>query len=226
MDTIRQIRRQIVDCGKLLYERQYVGGAEGNISAKLERSKIAITPSGKCLGSLKSSDMVIISPKGKKLSGKLTPSSEYRLHFGIYEHRPDIKAICHTHPIYSTAWAVAGIALDKLILPEIIDSLGIIPLVEYGTPGTTELFDNMAELVGNHDAFLLRNHGAVTLGINLEDAFFKMEMVERYAAILFNAKMLGKPKPIPLNMAKKISGYKRIIKQQSYGKSGRRKRVK
>ncbi len=209
MPDVRSFRRQLVDYGKHLYNSGFVGATEGNISVRLNRASVLITPSGKNKGRLKPSDMVVISLKGKKLSGKHAPSSEYRLHLMVYNQRPDIKAIVHAHPIYATAHAVAGLALDKLILPEIIGTFGIIPLVDYGTPGTLELTEKIADFIGNHDALVLKNHGAMTLGKSLEDAFNKMELVERYARILTIAKQLGKPWEIPIKLAKKIPGYER-----------------
>ena len=225
MKNVPQLRSQIAGYGKRLYKRDYVGGADGNLSIRLNQTKVLITPSGKCLGYLKPSELIIISSKGKKISGKLSQSSEYLLHLDIYSHRRDINAVCHAHPIYSTAFAVAGIALDKLVLPEIISSLGIIPLVDYGTPGTPELFEKMADMVDCHDAFLLRNHGVVTLGADLEDAFNKMEMVERYARILIAAKILGKPYQLPKKLAAKIPGYDKVKLQMASCKTKRKKQT-
>jgi len=225
MKNVPQLRRQIVEFGKRLYKRDYVGGAEGNLSVRLDRVKVLITPAGKCLGYLKPSEMVIISSGGKKISGKFSQSSEYRLHLGIYNRRRDINAVCHAHPICSTAFAVAGIALDKMILPEIISALGVIPLVDYGAPGTSELFAKMADIIDCHDAFLLRNHGVVTLGTNLDDAFNKMEMVERYARILITASILGKPSQLPKQLAAKIPGYDKVKLQMANSKTKRKKLI-
>lgn len=215
MQSIQTLRRNIIEYGKRLYERNYVGGTEGNISVQLGNSKVLITPTGKNLGYLKPSELVMISAKGKKLSGKLLPSSEYKLHLAIYAHRHDIKAICHAHPLYATAFAVAGLTMDKLILPEIIMTLGTIPLIEYGTPGTIELFEKMCCRIKNHDAFLMKNHGVLTVGKDLEDAFNKMELVERYAMILATASLIGKPSVIPKKMAQKIPGFEGLEVQLS-----------
>ena len=204
MNNIQQIRREMVKVCQRLYDRNLVGGTEGNVSVRLKRREILITPSGKCLGFLKPSEITVISSEGKKLSGALAPSSEYRMHVGIYSHRPDINAICHAHPIYATAFAVAGIALNKKILPEIVNSVGIIPLVDYAAPGTMELFNKMRKTIANHDACLLKNHGLVTLGVNLEDAFNKLEMIERFAQVLHAVKTLGKPSLLSLKALKEL----------------------
>ena len=209
MQSFQISRHKIVKYGKRLYERNYIGGTEGNISVRLNNSKILITPTGKNLGYIKPSELVMISAKGKKLSGKLSPSSEYKLHLAIYTYRRDIKAICHAHPLYSTAYALAGLKMDKLILPEIIMTFGVIPVIEYGTPGTIELFEKMCCKIENHDAFLMKNHGVLTVGKDLEDAFNKMEIVERYARILSIANLIGKPSVIPEEEAEKIPRLKK-----------------
>lgn len=224
MQSIQTLRRKVVEYGRHLYERNYVGGTEGNISVRLNGSKVLITPTGKNLGYLKPSELVVISARGKKLSGRLSPSSEYKLHLAIYTHRRDIKAICHAHPLYATACAIAGLSMDKLILPEIIMTLGVIPVIEYGTPGTIELFEKMCCKVENHNAFLMKNHGVLTVGKDLEDAFNKMEIVERYARILSIASLIGKPSVIPKKMAEKIPGFEKIKSQLSgYKRKGKRK---
>jgi L-fuculose-phosphate aldolase len=220
LQSIQTLRRNIVEYGKHLYNRNYIGGTEGNISVRLGNSKVLITPTGKNLGLLKPSELVMLSARGKKLSGKLLPSSEYKLHLAIYTHRHDVKAICHAHPLYATAYAVAGLAMDKLILPEVIMTFGTIPLIEYGTPGTLELFEKMCCKIKNHDALLMKNHGVLTVGKDLEDAFNKMEIVERYARILLIASLIGKPSVIPKEMAEKIPGFERIESQLLEGEYG------
>jgi L-fuculose-phosphate aldolase len=223
LQSIQTLRRDIIEYGKHLYDRNYVGGTEGNISVRLDSSKVLITPTGKNLGWLKPSQLVMLSVRGKKLSGKLLPSSEYKLHLAIYTYRHNVKAICHAHPLYATAYAVAGLAMDKVILPEVIMTLGTVPLIEYGTPGTLELFEKMCCKIKNHNAFLMKNHGVLTVGKDLED-FNKMEIVERYARILFIANLIGKPSVIPKKMAEKIAGLERIELQLSERKyRGKRK---
>jgi L-fuculose-phosphate aldolase len=224
LQSIQTFHRKLIECGKRLYKRNYVGGTEGNVSVRLNGSKILITPTGKNLGYLKPSELVMMSTKGKKLSGRLSPSSEYKLHLAIYTHRRDIKAICHAHPLYATACTIAGLSMDKLILPEVIMTLGVIPVIEYGTPGTIELFEKMRSRVESHDAFLMKNHGVLTVGKDLEDAFNKMEIVERYARILSIASLIGKPSVIPKKMAEKITGFKKIKSQLSgYKRKGKSK---
>ena len=150
---------------------------------------------------------------GQVISGKNEPSSEYQLHLEVYERRPDINVVFHAHPLYATAFALDGMALDKPVLPEIIIALGQIPIAEYGTPGTPELAHAIRGLIEMHDALLLKNHGVLTVGRNFDEAFNRMETVERCAEIMFAALLIGKPSPIPKASLKKLSGYDKLQAQ-------------
>ncbi len=191
MSTSHLIRAEMAEIGRRLYERNHICGTEGNLSARLSNAKILITPSGVNKGYLKPDDMIICSVDGKKLEGAGKPSSEIRLHTAIYKWRKDVTAICHAHPIYATAYSTAGISLNRPVLPEIVGTLGAIPLAGYASPGSTDLPETIADLIDRYDAFLLESHGVLTVGKSLEDAFNKTESVERFARILFLADRMG-----------------------------------
>ena len=198
-------RRQLVEYCHHLYQRGLVGGTQGNVSIRSAKNNILITPTGKNLGFLKASDLVTMSLKGERKAGKYMPSSEHNLHTGIYRSRPDINAVVHAHPIAATACALAGIDMNQPILPEIIITFGKIPLIDYGTPGTPELFEKLKPQVDKHTAFLLQNHGAVTLGHDLEEAFNRMEMLERYAQVMLMAHRAGKIKKLTAMQVSKLT---------------------
>ncbi len=126
------------------------------------------------------------------------------MHLAIYGVRPDVQAIVHAHPITATGFALAGIPLDQNLLPEIVLTLGSIPLAKYGTPSTCELSEAVAGEILNHDGLLLANHGAVTVGKNLEEAYYRMEIVEHYAKTVLVACQLGGPKELSLADAAKL----------------------
>jgi L-fuculose-phosphate aldolase len=128
---------------------------------------------------------------GKVIDGKKKPSTELFVHLQIYKERNDVNSVCHLHPPYATGFAVAGIPLDQYVLPEVIITLGTIPLVPYGTTGSEQLYTSLLPFLQNYDAFLLANHGALTVGTDVFEAYNKMEILEHYAYILFNAKQLG-----------------------------------
>jgi L-fuculose-phosphate aldolase len=181
----------MVEFGRRLYERYHIGAAEGNLSTRLPDGRIMITPSGANKGFMKAEDLVICDSSGKKIQGPLKPSSEIKLHTAIYDWRPDVLAICHAHPIYATGYSAARIPLMRPILPEVLSTIGGVPLAQYGPPGSSDLPNSLASLIDRYDAFLLEAHGVLALGKDIEDAFNKIEIVERFANILFVAEQLG-----------------------------------
>lgn len=205
-------------CTKL-YKSGFVCSTEGNLSVRLTNKTVLITPAGINKGLVTKSDIVRISIDGRIISGKNKPSSEYRLHLEIYKRRPDISAICHAHPIYATSFAVAGKPLDKVILPEVVAAIGLIPISEYGVPGSSDLAFKVAKLAENFDSILIKNHGAVTFGENLEEAYNRMELTERFAKILFSTKLIGNAQPWPSEIARQLPGYGRIKRQSVLLKS-------
>ena len=174
----------------------FVAASDGNISARLPDGNILITPSSLNKGSVTPDDLVEISLRGDRVAGRGTPSSESELHLFIYRHRPDVNAVVHCHPVYATAYAAARIPLSERLFPEVIVGLGKIPLAPYATPSTSEVGESIAPFVMSSDAVLLANHGAVTYGKDLWDAYFKMEKVEQIAHIEFAARVLGGAKEL------------------------------
>jgi L-fuculose-phosphate aldolase len=191
LKNILTLKRDIVEVGRRIYARSYVASNDGNISARLDDNRVLITPTGVSKGFMKPEDLVIVDMNGKVVSGGTKPSSEVFMHLQVYKDRPDVMSVCHAHPPYATGFAVAGIALDKCILPEVVIVLGGIPLVEYGTPGTEEFYKPVLKFLPNHDAFLLANHGALTIGKDVYNAYYKMETLEHFAHIAFVAQQLG-----------------------------------
>jgi L-fuculose-phosphate aldolase len=187
-----QIRDDIVRFCHLTYEKGYVASTDGNVSVRLPGGNIMCTPTMSNKGFLKAGDMVIIDMKGRKIKGERKQSSEMAMHLLVYEMRPDVHAVVHNHPPCATAYAAAGIPLNKALISEVVLALGCIPLAEYGTPGTPELTDRLRPYVQNYDALLMANHGVVTYGANLEDAFNRMDTVEHFAKISIYTKILGR----------------------------------
>lgn len=188
---IISLRKEIVEVGKRAFARGFVASHDGNISARVDRKHILITPSGVSKGFMKTADLIVVDINGKVVSGKKKPSTEMQLHLTIYARRPDVESVCHMHPVYATAFAVAGLPLEEDVLSEAIITLGKIPLVPYGTPGTEEISNQLIPHLENSQAFLLANHGALTVGTDVFDAYGTMETLEHYARILFLAKQLG-----------------------------------
>jgi len=191
-----QARKLIVEIGKLLYDRSYVVASDGNVSIRLSEDRVLATPTMMCKGRMTEADLAITDMDGKALTDKKA-SSELAMHLLVYKMRPDIKAVCHAHPPNGTAFAVAGLAIDKPILSEVILTLGCVPLTDYGTPSTDELTEAMKPFVQHHNALLMANHGAVAYGENLWQAFDRLETLEHTAKIAILAKALGGANDLP-----------------------------
>jgi L-fuculose-phosphate aldolase len=181
---------EIVAVGRRLYERGYIVAREGNLSVRSGDS-LYFTPSGVCKGFLAPDAVLQTDLQGNVIQGRGKPSSEAPMHLEVYKLRPDVGAVIHAHPVYATALAAAGVALDQPVLPEVIVTLGPVPLAPYGAPGTEELSGRLRALIPDHDGVLLANHGALTYGKDLQTAYFRMETLERFAHVLFVARMLG-----------------------------------
>lgn len=190
-ESIFSLKNDIIQAGKRMYDRGYVASNDGNISARIDSERVLISPTGVSKGFMKPEDLVIVDYNGKVVAGNKKPSSEVFMHLQVYKERPDVNSVCHSHPPYATGFAVAGIPLDKCVLPEVIIALGSIPLIEYGTPGTEEFYKPVLKLLKDYDAFLLANHGALTIGKDVLNAYHKMETLEHFAHIAFVAQQVG-----------------------------------
>jgi L-fuculose-phosphate aldolase len=192
MKTETDYRHDIVEIGKRIYAKGFVAANDGNFSTRISADEVLITPTGVSKGYLSPDQLIKVNISGEQLEGYLKPSSELSFHLKVYEIRPDVQAVVHAHPPFSTAFAVAGMPLDDMILPEAIVSLGCIPLAQYGTPGTDELVEAVAGNIGGCDAILLANHGALTVGPDLYAAYYKMETMEHFAYIDWIARAIGR----------------------------------
>src|SRR4051795_10044777 len=186
-----KLRQDIVEVGRRMYARGYTASNDGNISVRLDAGRLLMTPASVCKGFMTPQMMCVTDLGGKKLDGDRNPSSEMQMHLEVYRQRPDVQAVVHAHPPTATGFAVAGIALDRAVLAEVVTTLGSIPIAEYATPSTSELPEAVRKYVKAHDGMLLANHGALTLGSDVFAAYYKMETIEHFANISFVARMLG-----------------------------------
>jgi L-fuculose-phosphate aldolase len=193
MDQETGVRQEIVEAGRRLYQKGMVAANDGNISARLSGDRILITPTGICKGDLEPDQLVLINSRGNQISGRLKPTSEMKMHLTVYQNRPDVRAIVHAHPQKATAFAACRKNLDQIILPEAIFTLGEIRLVDYATPSTDDVPNELTKQLAHAEAFLLSNHGALTLGTSVMKAYFRMETLEHYASIILFARICGDP---------------------------------
>ena len=209
-----EISRQIVLVCHQLAARGFVTATDGNVSARLPNGNILVTPSALNKGRVTESDLVEVKADGTPVTLSRKASTELNMHLFVYIQRPDIHAVVHAHPTYATGFATARIPLSECVFPEVIVGLGAIPLAPYATPSTKEVSATLTPFVKTSDAILLSNHGVVTYGKDLGDAYFKMEKVEHAAHITFVARMLGGEKILDEKDIAKL----REICETSYGK--------
>jgi L-fuculose-phosphate aldolase len=201
-----QLRADIVEAGRRMYARGYVASNDGNISARIDDTRLITTPKSVSKGFMTPDMMVIVDYDGKKVSGDRDPSSELPMHLEVYRNRPDVNSVVHAHPPLATGFAVAGVPLTRAVLAEVITTLGSIPIAEYGTPSTAELPAAVRKYIKAHDGMLLANHGAVTCGPSVMAAYYKMETIEHFAKISLVARLLGRENLISREEVDKLQG--------------------
>ena len=182
-----EIKKQICDIGRRIYNRNMVAANDGNISVKLNDNEFLCTPTGVSKGFMTPEFICKVDAQGNVIQANpgFKPSSEIKMHMRVYQKRPDVGSVVHAHPIYATSFAIAGIPLTQPIMPEAVIALGCVPIAEYGTPSTMEIPDNLEKYLPYFDAVLLENHGALTWSTDLNAAYMKMESVEFYAQLLY-----------------------------------------
>ena len=192
-----KLRKELCKIGKRLYERHLTSGAGGSISARTSKNEVLIKPSGFSLADMKPEHVVKLNLEGEVLEGKYPPSSDAPWHLMIYRLRSDVNAIVHAHPPICGGFACAGVSLDIPTFTEVIIQIGRVPLMEYATPTTMEYAKKVAESLKDVNALLMKNHGVITLGVNLEQAFQRAELLEDFARMVLIAKILGEPLLLP-----------------------------
>lgn len=196
-------KKELADICRLLYDRNLVTATDGNVSMRVSEDHILLTPSGKNKGFVRPEDMLVVDFLGNVVQGAGRPSKEYPMHRHIYAVRSDVSAVVHTHPVFATAFALAGKNIPDNYLIETSMMLKKVALAGYATPGTQEMVEAVAPYAASCDAILLQNHGAVTCGKSLMDAFNRMEVLEAVAKTIIASSALGSPVLISEeNMAK------------------------
>ena len=204
-DEETRLRMGLCRVGRLAYQRGLITGSEGNLSARKRDGTLLITPSGAMKGFLEPRHIAHVDRRGNALDGA-RGSTEIRIHLTAYEERSDVHAVVHTHPPHAVALSIAEIDQTLPVLPETVVTTGGTPTAPYATPGTEELPDSIREIVRCSDTVILKNHGALTMGSNLMDAYKKVEMLEHTARILWLAHVVrGGIDPLPPEAAPPLS---------------------
>jgi len=211
----------LVEICHKVYEKGFVSAYDGNLSFRSSSGTIFITRSAVCKGDVTSEDIIEVDTDGNVINGRGKISTENKIHLYAYRKRDDINAVIHCHPVYTTAFASSRDSYPSNIFPEVVLTLGKIPICSYATPSTSQMTESLEPYINNSYVFILKNHGAVALGSNIKDAYFKMEKLEHTSKILTVASILGGARPIPddkilelVNLSEEVYGIK--VNKENY----------
>jgi L-fuculose-phosphate aldolase len=192
MPNLHQLKLEICDIGRRIYNKGFAAGNDGNISYRLGPNEVLCTPTMISKGFLKPEDLCIVDMEGNQKSGQRKRTSEIMLHLAIMKKRPDVKSVVHCHPPYATAFAVAREPIPQCVLPEVEVFLGDVPITKYETPGGQAFADTILPYVEKSNVIILANHGTVSFGETVEKAYWWTEILDAYCRILMLAKDLGR----------------------------------
>jgi L-fuculose-phosphate aldolase len=191
-----KLKEQMCDVGRRIWLKGFCAGNEGNHSYRIGPDRYLCTPTGISKGNLKPDDLCVVDGDGKQISGKRKRTSEMMMHLVIYKARPDVKCVIHSHPPHATAFAVAGVELPTCIHPEAEVFLGQVKTAKYVTPGDNRLGESLLPYIKDANTIVLQNHGVVCFDVDLEQCYYKLEIVDAYARILILAKQVGSIRPL------------------------------
>lgn len=191
---VQQLKAEICEVGRRMWHRAYVDGNGGNIAVRVGEDVALCTPTLVSKGFMKPEDICLVDLEGTQFCGAKKRTSEILMHLQIMKRQPRAVATVHCHPPHATAFAVAGVEPPSCMIPEIEVFIGRVPIAPYRTPGTPEMGKLVADLVEQHNTVLMGNHGAVSWShVSVEDAYFKMEILEAYCRTVWVASQLGAP---------------------------------
>lgn len=191
MQNIHKIKQDICDIGRRIYNRQFAAANDGNITVRISDNEVLCTPTLHCKGFLKPDDIALVDMTGKQIAGRKKRSSEALLHLEIYRQREDIRSVVHCHPPHATAFAIAREPIPQCVLPEVEVFLGDVPITKYETPGGQDFADTIIPFVKRTNVMILANHGTVSYGETVEQAYWWTEILDSYCRMLMLAKQLG-----------------------------------
>lgn len=208
-----QVAEELIKYSKLVYQKGFLAATDGNLSVRLPNGNILITASSVCKGDIIESDLVETDLEGNLIAGNRKPSTESKLHYHIYKNRNDVNAVIHTHPVSSLVCASSNISMDKPYFPEVILSIGRIPTCKYATPSTDALHLSLDPYIEFASVFLLQNHGVVTTGKTIREAFYRTDKLEHTARVILEATKTGGLKQLKRHQIDELY----TIAGQSYG---------
>jgi L-fuculose-phosphate aldolase len=192
MTNLHQVKLEICDIGRRIYNKGFAAGNDGNISYRLGKNEVLCTPTMVSKGFMTPDMLCTVDMEGNQLSGRLKRTSEVLLHLAIMKKRHDVKSVVHCHPPHATAFAVAHEPIPQCVLPEVEVFLGDVPITKYETPGGQVFADTILPFVEKANVIILANHGTVSYGESVERAYWWTEILDAYCRILLLSKSLGR----------------------------------
>ncbi len=202
---------QIVEIGRRLYAKGFAAGNDGNLSIRADKNRVICTPTLVCKGFMSAKDLCTVDLEGKQLSGKRRRTSEILLHLEIYKQNPNARAVVHCHPPHATAFAIAGEQIPTGIIPEVEIFLGVVPLAPYETPGNDRFAATIRPFANNSTAVLLSNHGTVSWGATLEQAYWYTEILDAYCRMLILTKIIGGARRLPAEKVRELLALRTVF---------------
>lgn len=198
-------KKAVLEAAQKMAQKELVVGTSGNVSIRIGeqngRELMAITPNARYYDTIDVDDIVVADFDGENVEGELKTSIEKLLHIGVYKARRKVNAIVHTHPVFGSAISVTGLEIPAFLDDQITYIGGEIKVAEYALPGTPELVENVLSALGPRNGVLLANHGALSVGRDMREAFTICEMLEKTAKIYVYAMGLGSVNPVPAKAA-------------------------
>ncbi len=187
----RQLKEDICEIGRRLYNKGFAAANDGNISIRVGEDAVLCSPTMICKGFMKPEDICAVDMNGDQIAGKRKRTSEVLLHLEIMRNRPDVKSVVHCHPPHATAFAIANEPIPQCILPEVEVFMGEVPIAPYETPGDQKFAETVTPFLKATNTVILKNHGTVSFGKSVEDAYWKTEILDAYCRMLLLAKQMG-----------------------------------
>jgi L-fuculose-phosphate aldolase len=211
MPNLEQIKEEICDIGRRIYNRGFVAANDGNISCRIDEERIVCTPTGISKGFMKPEDLCVVSMDGNQIAGNRKMTSEIRQHITIMNHRSDVKSVVHCHPPHATAFSIVRESIPQYLMPEAEINLGVVPIAPYTIPGGQEFADAILPFVAKHDIIIQANHGTVSYGGTVEQAYFLTETLDAYCKILLLTRHLGSVQYFTREEAERLLELKRSM---------------
>lgn len=206
-----KIKKEICEIGRRIWMREYCDGNGGNISARLSPDRFICTPTGVSKGFMTPDMLCLVDNEGRQVAGTWKRSSEITTHLAIYHTTPEAASVCHAHPCHAGAFAIKGMQPPPYLIPELEVFVGTVALAEYKTPGSAEMAEAIKPLAPQHQSIIMGNHGVITWGKSVEDAYFKMEITDAYCRTVILAQAIPGGSSIPCDKVGELLDIKKSL---------------